>query len=187
MARLVQEQKANFGTFPVFMTAVSTILGAILFLRFGYAVANVGFLGVIGIIVIGHIVTFPTALAVAEISTNQRVRGGGAYYIVSRSFGLNIGASIGIALYLSQAISVAFYIIAFAEAFDPVINWLSNNYDFVIPDKRFISVPTMVLLSIIFLTKGANVGMKFLYFVVALLFSALIFFFAGIHDTGSVC
>lgn len=179
MARLIQEQKANFGTFPVFTTAISTILGAILFLRFGYAVAHTGFFGVVGIIVIGHIVTFPTAMAVAEISTNQRVRGGGAYYIVSRSFGLNIGASIGIALYLSQAISVAFYIIAFAEAFDPVIKWLSDNYDFVISDKRFISIPTMVLLSIVFLTRGANLGMKFLYFVVALLFTSLIFFFLG--------
>jgi len=179
MARLVSEKKANFGTLPVFMTAVSTILGAILFLRFGYAVAHVGFLGVIGLIVIGHLVTFPTAMAVAEIATNQRVRGGGAYFILSRSFGLNIGAAIGIALYLSQAISIAFYIIAFAEAFDPLITWLDNRFSFVIPDNRYISIPTMVLLSVLFLTRGANLGMKFLYLVVMLLFSALVLFFAG--------
>ena len=159
MARLVSEKKANFGTLPVFMTAVSTILGAILFLRFGYAVAHVGFLGVIGLIVIGHLVTFPTAMAVAEIATNQRVRGGGAYFILSRSFGLNIGAAIGIALYLSQAISIAFYIIAFAEAFDPLITWLDNRFGLVIPDNRYISIPTMVLLSVLFLTRGANLGM----------------------------
>ncbi len=179
MARLVSEKKANFGTLPVFMTAVSTILGAILFLRFGYAVAHVGFLGVIGLIVIGHLVTFPTAMAVAEIATNQRVRGGGAYFILSRSFGLNIGAAIGIALYLSQAISIAFYIIAFAEAFDPLITWLDNRFGLVIPDNRYISIPTMVLLSVLFLTRGANLGMKFLYLVVMLLFSALVLFFAG--------
>ncbi|MCK4751468.1 MAG: hypothetical protein KAT15_30635, partial [Bacteroidales bacterium] len=100
---------AKFGTLPVFMTTISTILGAILFLRFGYAVGHQGFLGVIGIILLGHMVTIPTAMAVGEIATNQKVQGGGAYYIISRSFGLNIGASIGIALYLSQAISVAFY------------------------------------------------------------------------------
>ena len=179
MARLVSEQKANFGTMPVFMTAVSTILGAILFLRFGYAVANIGFVGVVGIIIIGHMITFPTALAVAEISTNQRVRGGGAYFIISRSFGLNIGSAIGIALYLSQAISVAFYIIAFAEAFDPVIAWLSESFSIYIPDKRWISVPAMSLLSILFLTRGAKVGMKFLYLVVGLLFTSLLLFFAG--------
>jgi len=179
MARLVSEKKANFGTLPVFMTAVSTILGAILFLRFGYAIAHVGFIGVIGIIIIGHLVTFPTAMAVAEIATNQRVRGGGAYFIVSRSFGLNIGAAIGIALYLSQAISIAFYIIAFAEAFDPLINWLDSNFGINIPDNRFISIPTMILLSVLFLTRGANLGMKFLYLVVMLLFSAIVLFFAG--------
>lgn len=87
------------------MTTISTILGAILFLRFGYAVAHQGFIGVIGIILLGHMVTIPTSLAVAEIATNQKVQGGGAYYIISRSFGLNIGAAIGITLYLSQAIS----------------------------------------------------------------------------------
>lgn len=177
--RLVTDQKANFGTLPVFVTSVSTILGAILFLRFGYAVSHVGFLGVLGIIALGHLVTIPTALAVAEIATNQKVQGGGAYFIISRSFGLNIGAAVGIALYLSQAISVAFYVIAFAEAFTPVIAWLESQWGFMISDIRFISLPAMALLAVIMLTRGANVGMKFLYMVVSLLFIALIMFFMG--------
>ena len=59
-------------------------------------------------------------MAIAEIATNQRVAGGGEYYIISRSFGIITGASIGIALFLSRAVSVAFYVIAFAEAFGPV-------------------------------------------------------------------
>jgi len=46
--------KANFGTMPVFVTAISTILGAILFLRFGYAVGHTELLGVFAIIVLGH-------------------------------------------------------------------------------------------------------------------------------------
>ena len=87
----------KFGTAPVFLTAISTILGAILFLRFGYAVGTVGFWGVILIILLGHLVTIPTAFAISEIATNKRVEGGGEYFIISRSFGLNIGASIGIA------------------------------------------------------------------------------------------
>lgn len=175
----VTNTNAKFGTMPVFLTALSTILGAILFLRFGWAVGQVGFIGVIGIVIIGHLVTIPTALAVAEIATNQKVQGGGAYYIISRSFGMNIGGAIGFALYFSQAISVAFYIIAFAEAFDPVIKWLAESYNFVIPDKRFISLPSMAILSFIILKKGANSGMKVLYVVVALLFGALISFFLG--------
>jgi len=179
MAKSLVNTNAKFGTMPVFLTALSTILGAILFLRFGWAVGQVGFWGAIGIIILGHVVTIPTAFAVAEIATNQRVQGGGAYYIISRSFGLNIGGAIGITLYLSQAISVAFYVIAFGEAFEPVIDWLNQNYGFYIPDRRWISIPSMALLSLLILTKGANIGMKALYFVVAILFTSLILFFLG--------
>lgn len=179
MANSLLSKKANFGTLPVFMTAISTILGAILFLRFGYAVGHVGFLGVVGILVIGHLVTIPTALAVAEIATNQKVQGGGAYYIISRSFGFNIGAAIGITLFLSQAISVAFYIIAFGEAFDPVIDWIGSKWGLLITDKRLITIPTMGLLSLLVLTRGANLGMRALYFVVGLLFTSIIFFLLG--------
>ncbi|MBT3208848.1 MAG: amino acid permease [Bacteroidetes bacterium] len=185
MKSTLLDKKANFGTMPVFMTAISTILGAILFLRFGYAVGHVGFSGVVAIIIIGHLITIPTALAVAEIATNQKVLGGGAYYIISRSFGLNIGAAIGIALYLSQAISVAFYIIAFAEAFDPLIQYVADNFGWLIYDKRLISLPTMVLISILILTRGANFGMKALYIVVALLFTSILLFFMG-KSTGSI-
>jgi solute carrier family 12 sodium/potassium/chloride transporter 2 len=107
MPKTINTSKANFGTMPIFITAISTILGAILFLRFGYTVGHTGLLGVFAIIILGHLITNPTALSVAEIATNQKVEGGGAYYIISRSFGLNIGAAIGISLFLSQAISVA--------------------------------------------------------------------------------
>lgn len=179
MAELLKKAKANFGTAPVFLTAISTILGAIMFLRFGYAVGNLGFYATVGIVLIGHLVTVPTAMALAEIATNQKVEGGGEYYIISRSFGLHIGATIGIALYLSQAISVAFYIIAFVEAFDPVIQYLDANYGLLIYNKLAISIPTLAVISLLMLTKGADLGVKALYFVVAILFVALIMFFAG--------
>jgi len=185
MSDTLLKQKANFGTAPVFMTAISTILGAILYLRFGYAVAHTGFIGAIAIIIIGHLVTIPTALAVAEIATNRKVQGGGAYYIISRSFGLNIGAAIGIALFLSQAISVAFYVIAFAEAFIPFSEFLIESYpiiaeySYLLLDKQLIGVIMMIFLSILMLTKGANIGMNLLYYVVAILFASLIMFFMG--------
>jgi len=178
---------AQFGTLPVFMTTISTILGAILFLRFGYAVGHLGFIGVIGLILLGHMVTIPTAMAVAEIATNQKVQGGGAYYIISRSFGLNIGAAIGIALYLSQAISVAFYVIAFSEAFDPLIRFLHYEIHTPMIDTRWIGLLSMSILAVIILTRGANMGMKALYFVVAILFTSLLVFFLGrsTSQTGS--
>jgi amino acid transporter len=170
--------KGKFGTAPVFLTAISTILGAVMFLRFGYAVGVVGFLGTLGIIFLGHLVTIPTAMSLAEIATNQKVEGGGEYFIISRSFGLTIGAAIGIALYLSQAISVAFYIIAFTEAFEPILGFVRETYGIEVP-KKVIGLVSVLMLAWLMLTKGANTGMGVLYGVVAILALSLILFFAG--------
>ena len=171
----------KFGTLPVFLTAISTILGAIMFLRFGWAVGNVGFYGALAVILIGHMVTIPTAMSLAEIATNQKVEGGGEYYIISRSFGLNIGAAIGMSLYLSQAISVAFYIVAFAEAFAVLKPWISEifNIDPAYINNRYFSIPGLVILTMVMITKGANLGMKALYVVVTILVASIIMFFAG--------
>ncbi len=168
----------KFGTAPVFFTAISTILGAILFLRFGFAVGTMGFWGVILIILLGHLVTVPTALSISEIATNKRVEGGGEYFIVSRSFGLNIGGTIGIALYFSQAISVAFYVIAFTEAFEFFFNYMREQHGIFLP-RQAVSIPVMLLLSLLILRKGANLGVKALYFVVGILALSLILFFLG--------
>lgn len=175
----------KFGTAPVFFTAISTILGAIMFLRFGFAVGTVGFIGTLGIILVGHAVTIPTAMAIAEIATNQKVEGGGEYYIISRSFGLVIGSTIGIALYFSQAISVAFYIMAFAEAFTTAIDWVLQNFrlpawgEWLLLQKQTVSIPALLVLTLIVLIKGADLGVKTLYFVVATLAICMVAFFVG--------
>lgn len=176
-------KKTGFGTLPVFLTAISTILGAVMFLRFGFSVGSVGFAGTVLIVIIGHLVTIPTAMALAEIATNQKVEGGGEYFIISRSFGINIGAAIGVALYLSQAISVAFYIIAFAESFKALSPWLLETYNLTLPPMQWFSVPALILLIALMVTKGADLGMKMLYIVVAILGVSLVLFFMGGHAT----
>jgi amino acid transporter len=178
---MADKGKKGFGTLPVFLTAISTILGAILFLRFGYAVGMLGFWGVILIILIGNMVTIPTALALSELATNQKVEGGGEYYIISRSFGLNIGATIGISLFLSQAISVAFYMIAFTEAFEPLFNWVRERFDLTLP-RQVISLPAMAILTFMIVKRGAGTGIRALYIVVGVLFVALACFFLGKSD-----
>ncbi|MHC4661375.1 MAG: APC family permease [Planctomycetota bacterium] len=168
----------RFGTAPVFLAAISTILGAIMFLRFGYAVGNVGLGGALIIILVGHMVTIPTALALAEIATNRKVEGGGEYFIISRSFGTSIGSVIGLALYTSQTISVAFYMIAFAEAFQPLSAFFERilNIPF---DPRMVSIPGILILITVVLFRGANIGVKVLYVVAGILFLSLVMFFLG--------
>lgn len=178
-SKTVPSQRGHgFGTAPVFLTSITTILGAILFLRFGYAVANVGLWGSLIIILLGHLVTIPTVLAVSEIATNRRVAGGGAYYIVSRSFGTSIGGAIGLALYFSQAISVAFYMVAFAEAFVPIYQWVLDTYELSL-DPRWVSVPCTLLLIALMLTKGAAIGVSALWGISAILAASIATFFLG--------
>ena len=85
-----------------------------MYLRFGWVVGSVGLSGTLIIVTLSTSITFLTALSIAAIATNTPVKGGGAYFLISRSLGIEIGGAIGIPLFLAQAFSVALYIIGFS-------------------------------------------------------------------------
>ncbi|MBK6325001.1 MAG: amino acid permease [Chloroflexi bacterium] len=115
------DQTRKFGTFAgVFVPTVLTILGAIMYLRLGWVVGNAGLLGALVIILLAHVITISTGLAVSSISTNIRVGAGGAFSIISQSLGLEVGGSISVPLYLAQGVSTALYIFAFAEGWQRI-------------------------------------------------------------------
>ena len=110
------ESDGRFGTFNgVFTPTVLTILGAIMYLRLGQVIGNAGLVGALLIIILAHIITICTGLSVSSIATNTRVGAGGAFAIISRSLGLEVGGAVGVPLYLAQGISVALYVLAFSE------------------------------------------------------------------------
>ncbi|MFP4116270.1 MAG: amino acid permease [Candidatus Aenigmatarchaeota archaeon] len=107
----------RFGAFRgVFVPTFLSIVGVILFLRLGYVVGGAGILGTIAIILLTVSVTLATGLSLSSIASNIRIGAGGAYSIVNKTLGLEIGGSVGLPLYLAQAFSVALYIFGFAEA-----------------------------------------------------------------------
>ncbi len=111
--------KKKFGAFAgVFTPSILTILGVIMYLRMGWVVGNAGLIGTIIIIVIAHVISVSTGLSVSSIATDKKVGAGGIYYILSRSMGIPIGGSIGIALYVGTALSISLYLIGFAESFN---------------------------------------------------------------------
>jgi len=171
-------KNSGYGATAVFMTSISSILGAILFLRFGFATGTLGFWGVILIILLGHAITIPTAMALSELATNTRVEGGGEYFIISRSFGMKIGSTIGLTLFLSQTISIAFYVIASVESLQFLFQLFQNQLGITLP-KQVFSIPIMLMLSFILFKKGSGLGMKLLYIVNAILFVSLVLFFIG--------
>ncbi|MEX0660331.1 MAG: amino acid permease [Balneolaceae bacterium] len=114
---VIDSSETGLGTFGgVFTPSILTILGVIMYLRFGWVVGNVGLIGTLIIVTIATGITFLTALSIASIATDQRVRIGGAYYMISRSLGIESGGAIGIPLYFALALSVALYTIGFAES-----------------------------------------------------------------------
>jgi amino acid transporter len=117
---------AKFGTFlGVYTPSVLTILGLIMYLRFGWVVGNVGLYKTIGIVLMASSITFITGLSASAISTNIKVGVGGEYYMISRSLGLEPGGAIGIPLYLCRTLSVTFYCYGLAEAI--LILWPEAN------------------------------------------------------------
>ncbi len=107
----------KFGTFlGVYTPSILTILGLIMYLRFGWVVGNIGLTMTIVTVLLASSITFITGLSASAIATNIQVGVGGEYYLVSRSLGLEPGGAIGIPLYLCRTLSVTFYCFGLAEA-----------------------------------------------------------------------
>lgn len=114
----MSEQK-KFGAFAgVFTPSLLTILGVIMYMRLGWVVGNSGLIGVIIIITIAHVISITTGLSISSIATDKKVGAGGVYYVLSRSLGLPIGGAIGVTLFVGTAMSIALYLIGFAESFN---------------------------------------------------------------------
>ena len=108
----------KLGTFiGVFTPTILTILGVIMYLRFGWLVGNLGLIRIVFVVVLANTITFITTLAFSAVATNARVGVGGAYFIISRSLGLELGGAIGVPLFLSQTFSVTLYSYGLAESF----------------------------------------------------------------------
>ncbi|MEM9557075.1 MAG: Na-K-Cl cotransporter [Acidobacteriota bacterium] len=107
----------KFGTFlGVYTPSVLTILGLIMYLRFGWVVGNLGIGLTVVVVLLASGITLVTALSASAVATNMRVGAGGEYYLISHSLGLELGGAIGIPLFLCRTLSITFYSYGFAES-----------------------------------------------------------------------
>jgi amino acid transporter len=94
------------GTFAgVFTPSILTILGIILFLRLGYVVGSGGLTQTFLVLGLSSALALVTSISLSAIATNIRVKGGGVYYLISRSLGSEYGGALGIVLFVAQSVS----------------------------------------------------------------------------------
>lgn len=157
----VQQKYGTFG--GVFVPTLLTILGVILFLRQGWVIGNAGLLGGWLIITLAFLIVTFTALSMSCITTNIRIKAGGAYSIISQSLGLEVGGSVGIPLYLSQSFAITMYIFGFREG------WL-----YIFPDHYALAVDMVVfalLFGIAFVS--AKLAFRIQYLILAVIIAAI--------------
>ncbi len=109
-------QRHESGAFGrVFAPCLVANLGVILFMRSPFVVGQAGVAGAIAVLFLAQAIALLTALSAGAVFTNAAVRGGGAYYAISRALGSEFGGVIGLMLFLAQGMAVSFYALAFSD------------------------------------------------------------------------
>lgn len=87
-------------------------------------------------LILCYLINLVTTLSISAIATNGTVRGGGAYYLISRSLGPEFGGSIGIVFYLGFAFNTGLNAVGLIDCFVQNFgvetgnwsNWLFEDY-----------------------------------------------------------
>lgn len=164
------DDEAKLGAFlGVYTPTVLTILGVIMYLRLGWVTGQVGLAKTLLIVVIANLITLVTTLSFSAIATNFRVGVGGAYFIISRSLGLEFGGAIGLPLFLSQAFSVSLYAFGLAESLR--LLWPGVPLQFV--------AVLIVLAVAVLALRGAQLALKAQLPIMALIVLSLVALLVG--------
>ncbi|XP_053557616.1 solute carrier family 12 member 2 [Bombina bombina] len=130
----------------VLVRCMLNIWGVMLFIRLSWIVGQAGIGLTIVVVAMATVVTTITGLSTSAIATNGFVRGGGAYYLISRSLGPEFGGAIGLIFAFANAVAVAMYVVGFSET---VVELLRDNQALMVDemnDIRIIGAITVVLL-----------------------------------------
>ncbi len=159
----------KFNTFSgVFVPSTLAIFGAVMYLILPKTVAGVGLLGIIVIILLAHSVSISTAVSLSAIATNIHVKGGGLYYLISRSLGAAFGGGLGIQLFLAQTVAISFYSIAFARGANAVLSQINVHVSEI--GLAFISCLIMGLIAF----RGAQFVIKIQHYIFAAILLSLV-------------
>ncbi|XP_013870595.1 solute carrier family 12 member 2 isoform X2 [Austrofundulus limnaeus] len=162
----------------VLVRCMLNIWGVMLFIRMTWIVGQAGIVLACVIVCMATIVTTITGLSTSAIATNGFVRGGGAYYLISRSLGPEFGGSIGLIFAFANAVAVAMYVVGFAETVVELLNGVGAVMTDEINDIRIIGTITVIVLLGISVA-GMEWEAKAQIFLLVVLITAIINYFIG--------
>ncbi|KAH9500961.1 hypothetical protein Btru_069330 [Bulinus truncatus] len=158
---------------------ILNIFGVMLFIRLPWVVGNAGIIQASCIVLLSGLVTTLTAISMTAICTNGEVKGGGAYYMISRSLGPEFGGAIGIIFSVANTVAVAMYVVGFSETVREIL----ERYDCVMTDKlndvRIIGSITIIILLAIAIV-GMNWEARAQVILLVILTLAILNFFVGL-------
>ncbi|XP_052869377.1 bumetanide-sensitive sodium-(potassium)-chloride cotransporter-like [Anopheles cruzii] len=156
------------------------VWGVMLFLRMSWIVALAGILETLLIIGLSYTVCIITTLSLSALCTNGQVKGGGIYYLISRSLGPEFGGAVGIVLAFANSVSVSMNTIGFGSS----LNQLLGSYgvkivDGGVNDIRIVGTATILLLAIVCVA-GMDWEVKAQNFFVIAIAVAIVSFVVGV-------
>lgn len=167
----------KFGTFGgVFIPSILTILGVIMYMRLPFIVGEAGLWWTLCIIIVAHVISITTGLSISSMATDKKVEAGGPYYIISRSLGLPIGGTLGLALFVGLSFSISLYLIGFSESYLPFMGFEAS-----IKNIRIVgSLALLVLTTITFISTSLAIRAQF--FILGAIALSIISILFGSHD-----
>lgn len=141
----------------VLIPCLLNIWGVMLFLRMPWIVAHSGILEAVMIIVISTTVCMLTTLSLSALCTNGEVKGGGIYFIISRSLGPEFGASIGIVLAFANAVSASMNTIGFCESLNDL---LKSYYNYKILENQYDAIRLVGVIAIFVMIVICGTGIE---------------------------
>ncbi|CDW57246.1 solute carrier family 12 [Trichuris trichiura] len=164
----------------VLIRCVLNIIGVMLYLRISWVAAQAGLLLGSLVLLLSSAIVFLTALSMSAICTNGKIRGGGTYFIISRSLGPDFGGSIGIIFAVANAVSAAVYLAGFA---DTVLEVMKSHNTYIVDggvnDIRIIGWITAIFLLAV-VCAGLNFESKAQIALLVVLVISLLNYFIGL-------
>lgn len=121
----------------VFVPTSLNVLSILMFIRFGFVLGQSGVVGMLAMLVAAYIINLLTTMSISAVASNGTVRGGGAYYLISRSLGPEFGGAIGLVSYLGFVFNTGMNAVGLIDCLNYNFGSLSGNWANALPEGRW--------------------------------------------------